>query len=448
MTIAQTPLLGDENTPLHVDSSGGTGFGSATPRHQVAFTPNPLATPMHVAGLPDGSVTPSSMIAGTPLRTPRDSLSINASDQYSSVGDTPRDQRLRVNSAKQALKAGLLSLPKPENNFELLAPEDEEDPEQDDTVMSQEDAAERDARIQRLLLEEQAKALARRSQVVQRNLPRPANVDAERLLRDLSVSSDDNDAQRLVNEEIVQLLLHDSIAFPIPGTSRLGSTQSTYDMPGDEDVALAKSLVQLELADSLGFPGASEHQLKEGLALLYKPEEDDDSESWAHARMNLVYDTRSRIWLDASDVSESDQLVGYAALLDECREDMAKEASRAQKSEKKLAVTLGGYQVRAKNISQRITDAFADLQKAQIEYVSFSQLHANENATGPRRLAVLKEEVDRLDRRERILQTRYAELDTERRDSEARVAVLEEKVMLEAEAMNEAALAELETTET
>jgi len=26
MTMAQTPLLGEENTPLHAPSSGGTGF--------------------------------------------------------------------------------------------------------------------------------------------------------------------------------------------------------------------------------------------------------------------------------------------------------------------------------------------------------------------------------------------------------------------------------------
>ena len=39
---------------------------------------------------------------------------------------------------------------------------------------------------------------------------------------------------------------------------------------------------------------------------------------------------------------------------------------------------------------------------------------------------------------------RYAELDAERREAEARVAALEEKIMLEAEALNEAALAAME----
>lgn len=41
---AQTPLLGEESqTPLRPGE--GTGFGGITPRANVAFTPNPLATP-------------------------------------------------------------------------------------------------------------------------------------------------------------------------------------------------------------------------------------------------------------------------------------------------------------------------------------------------------------------------------------------------------------------
>src|ERR1700734_427621 len=149
MSMAQTPLLGDENTPLHVGPAGGTGFEGATPRHQVAFTPNPLATPMH-SGASDVSATPrtdgKSVISATPLRTPmRDNLSINPSDGYSMVGDTPREQRLRNDSAKRALKAGFMSLPKPENNFELLVPEDEQEDEEqaNGSVLSEEDAAER-----------------------------------------------------------------------------------------------------------------------------------------------------------------------------------------------------------------------------------------------------------------------------------------------------------------
>jgi pre-mRNA-splicing factor CDC5/CEF1 len=67
MTMAQTPLLGDKNTPLHTLTSGGTGFDDTTPQCQVPFTPNPLATP-YKRGVTNNSATPR--IASEPGLTP------------------------------------------------------------------------------------------------------------------------------------------------------------------------------------------------------------------------------------------------------------------------------------------------------------------------------------------------------------------------------------------
>ena len=52
--------------------------------------------------------------------------------------------------------------------------------------------------------------------------------------------------------------------------------------------------------------------------------------------------------------------------------------------------------------------------------------------------------MEKLESRERMLQGRYAELELERREAEARVAALEEKLMADAEAANEAALAAMD----
>ena len=123
---------------------------------------------------------------------------------------------------------------------------------------------------------------------------------------------------------------------------------------------------------------------------------------------------------------------------------MAKEASKAAKAEKKLNIMLGGYQARSKALAKRITEAFNEMKKAKIDYERLVRLQTNETALAPARVAALKEEVEKLERRERTLQERYAELEMERRESQARVAALEEKVMAEAEALNEAALAEME----
>ncbi|KAH0827999.1 pre-mRNA splicing factor component-domain-containing protein [Lanmaoa asiatica] len=405
MIIAQTPLLGDENTPLHVGPGGGTGFEGATPRHQVAFTPNPLATPLHSGVGPDGLATPHG-VGATPLRTPmRDNLSINPATGMATGGETPRDQRLRVDSAKRALKVGFMSLPKPENNFELLVPEGEEE-EQTGGPMVEEDAAERDARLKRMREEEERRILARRSKPVQLDLPRPARVDVAQLLQDLNIGDDDEltDARKLINTELASLLFHDCIAHPLPGTNLPGGTVSTYEMPDDDDLAQAKSQVHFELATAIGFPDATEAQLKEGLITLTNNEEQDESISWAHVRQRLAFDNNTRTWVDPDALSLDERIAGYTTLLDECQEQMSKEASKAAKVEKKLGITLGGYQARYKALSKRVIDAFDELVKTKVDYDSFSRLAANESVAGPRRVETLKEEVEILQRRERLLQ--------------------------------------------
>ena len=449
MVIAQTPLLGDENTPLHTAPGGGTGFEGATPRHQATFTPNPLATPRQNGGVGPGATPRSEYPGATPLRTPlRDNLSLNPNDAASMIGDTPRERRARANAATSSLKAAFENLPKPENNFELLVPEDEEEEKDTGALAVVEDAAERDARLKRQKEEEAKKAAARRSQAVQQGLPRPANVDVDGLLQSLSlVDSDDTElgpARRLIDVEFVKLLQHDAIAHPLPGTTLPGGTKSFYEMPEDEYVSEAKSMIHTELASSLGFPNASPSQVSEGLIATAKAEEVDESYLWDKEREKLVYDVKTLTWVDPSSLSLEERITGYEFLLQEDRDAMAKEAAKAVKPEKKLSIQLGGYEARFKVLAKRVTDAFDETQKGSIDLQSFIQLRTDEEAAGPRRVEALRLEVEKLQRREQSLQERYRELSLDKQESEARIAVLEDKLMAEAEALNDAALAEME----
>ncbi|KAG6850482.1 hypothetical protein H0H93_012903 [Arthromyces matolae] len=437
MTIQQTPLLGDENTPLHSASGRGTGFESATPMHNVAFTPNPLATPRLDVS-----------ISATPLRTPmRDNLSIN-SQGSSAVSSTPREERSRMHSAKRALKAGFLSLPTPENNFELLIPEGEvEDVYPSTASISEEDAADRDAR-ERLRREmEERNVLERRSNPVKRRLPRPAVVDTEALLRRLSIADtqdyDHRQARQLIDDEIVQILQHDAISHPLPGTVLPGSTISSYRQPLDSDVEAAKEAVHLELSLTVGFPNANPDQLRNGLLDIAKAEFVDEDASWAAIRKRLLYDPSAKLWVDPKDLLPLHRVAGYSAVLEDTRATMTQDASKAAKVEKKLGVQLGGYLARSQALSKRISDALGELHTTYINYNSFLRLQGNETAVGPRRIDVLKEEVEKLARQERVLQERYAELDLERREALSRIAVIEDKVMLEAEALNDETLAQM-----
>ncbi|PFH47677.1 hypothetical protein AMATHDRAFT_67216 [Amanita thiersii Skay4041] len=440
MTAAQTPLLGEENTPLHVPVGGGTGFEGATPQHQVASTPNPLLTPLRNAD----STT-------TPLRTPlRDNLSINMN------GSTPMNPRVSEHqdpySAKRALKDSFLKLPKPENNFELLVPEEEQIEPTAEFSIGNEDAAERDARLRRLKEEEERILLARRSLVVQQQLPRPPKVDVEIMFKRLTIDekqdiSTVSAANELIAIELASLMQHDSVSHPIPGATQSGFIQSGYQMPPDDDVQQAKQLIHAELASAVGFSNATSDQLRESLKLLIVSEANEDLVYWATMRQRTLYDTSSRSWVEERDLKAEDRLSGYETILAEKREQMVKDAAKTAKLEKKLGVTLGGYQTRSQVLIKRLTDAFEALQTIKIDFESFSRLRHHEMTVGPRRVAALKEEVEKLESKEQLLQYRYAELGTDKRDLESRITILEEQVMAEAEALNEAHLTEADVVD-
>lgn len=410
---AQTPLLGDENTPFHTheDKSAGTGFDSATPRTNITSTPNPLATPSR-----NGPMSTPRGVGGTPMRTPfRDSLSIN--DAGPTWGDTPADERRRAKDARRALKAGFQSLPRPENNFELEDPDEDDEEEAGDVELTEEDAAERDARLKAAREEEERLELERRSQVVKQGLPRPANVDERALFRELTAATADAEeslsaALAMVNLEMAALMKHDSLAHPLPGTSAPGDLASDYDMPEDDFVAAAKAAIHAELSGALGLPGANDEQL----SVLIKSQAEEDESAFANAwsSAELVYEPTLG-WVDVTTLTSKQRSAAYAAMINMSRDRMIAEATKAGKAEKKLGKQLGGYQALNAKARTGIITAVEDVHSAQRDHDTFSMLRTMEEAAAPARLEAKRHEVDALERRERDLQARYAELNDERR---------------------------------
>ena len=327
-----------------------------------------------------------------------------------------------------------MSLPRPENNFELLVPDDE--PVEGPTIsLSEQDASERDEKLKRAQQEEELRVLNRRSQVVKLGLPRPIGVDMTVLVGNLSLEVLDSElarAQELVNAELVKLVHHDSVEYPVPGTTRAGVSEFLFDQPDDDALEAAKIAIHTELAALVGLPSANAEQLRE--SLLKNPE----SILWTTESDLLSYDAATQTWKEGDS-----RVAGYSHLLHTSHQLMTKEANKGAKAEKKLGVILGGYQQLAQALSERMTKSFSEMQMAQIDYKSFSPL--TENVLGPRRVASLHQEVEKLERRENLLQMRYAELQSEKKDSERRVNVLEEKLMADAEAYNELQLAAMES---
>ncbi|KAK4048219.1 Pre-mRNA-splicing factor cef1 [Microbotryomycetes sp. JL201] len=449
MSMQQTPLLGEEATPMH-ELVGRGGFEGSTPARTVSATPNPLATPFRSSNESDVSATPMSQRPGaTPLRTPmRDNLSIN-DENASMYGETPRQERHRLQDVKSQLRAGFASLPAPANNFELVLPEDDEQAQQDDEVaqaMRIEDASEREARLKAIREAEEQKALARRSQAVKRNLPRPIEFDAATYLARLDLTKDDDDAssaqqerdiaeiERLIAVEMVKLLEHDSITYPVAGSKRAGGGVSNLPFVQDEDLAEARALVHRELAEAVGLPGANDNVLKRVVSLA----PDAFDKVWRPQYEDLAYSVDEDALVPKSSLTVDQRVAGFKAQLDKNRERMSRESAKAAKVEKKLGVVLGGYMARAKALGTKMTDAADELGRSRVELESFARLAMNEQGAAARRIESLKDEVDVLERREREGQARFRELMQMRDELQQAVQEME---MEEAEQINEAALA-------
>ena len=98
---------------------------------------------------------------------------------------------------------------------------------------------------------EQARLL-RRSQAVQRDLPRPTAFHAPTVDMTSSgaVVSPLAEADRLVQEELARLISHDAVAYPPAGSKVAGGKQNApaLEVLSDEYLALARSEVDQELS--------------------------------------------------------------------------------------------------------------------------------------------------------------------------------------------------------
>jgi pre-mRNA-splicing factor CDC5/CEF1 len=247
LTETQSSLLGGENTPLH-EGTGSTGFDGVAPRKHQIETPNPMATPFRQEM--NGLATPSrpSGPGATPMRTPRDNFAINANGDLQLVGATPQDLKLRDMALKHQLRQGLASLPKPKDvEWELELPE-----EQRELVMgeelSEEDAEIRDRRNREIKEAQELLESKRRTQVLQRGLPRPAIVDINAMLKNALDLSDP--VQSAIAQEMVLLMANDAQKYPTSNTRIKGSSKP-LEVLEDDILARARLEIAMEVPKDL-----------------------------------------------------------------------------------------------------------------------------------------------------------------------------------------------------
>ncbi|GAP83521.1 putative pre-mRNA-splicing factor cef-1 [Rosellinia necatrix] len=377
LTENQSALLGGENADLN-EGSGSTGFESATPRKQVIATPNPMATPLRT-GMNGVGATPQ-RVGQTPLRTPRDSFALNRGDpEMGLAGGASNDMRLRESSMKHQLKQGLASLPKPkETEWELELPED-----QKEVVAAgelEEDSEVRDRRERAIREAQEQLELRRRTQVVQKGLPRPEFVDLETLMKD--VAGIDDPMEALIAKEAALLIAHDAVRYPLAGSEVRGNPTRLQQI---DDTSLAEAHLQILME------------------VKNKPKPEEVQAVWGREGSNALL-----LGLGCYEDDEEEQHVAaMKSAFDIAQESTIATAEKCSKLEKKLNLHLGGYQQRAKMLRSKMGEAAEALEKAKVALGGFRTLAISEEITIGSRLAALREEVNYISRREREAQEAY-----------------------------------------
>ncbi|CCX33902.1 pre-mRNA splicing factor component-domain-containing protein [Pyronema domesticum] len=377
LTETKSSLLGGENTPLH--ESGTTGFKGINPERSTIQTPNPLATPFRGVG-GAGGATPR--VGQTPLRTPRDGLSINANgDPMAMIGMTPRDQKQYQNNIKAQLRAGFAALPKPKE-IELETPDEPEEVEEV-VELSEEDAAERDRRIREAQEAELAAELKRRTQAVQRDLPRPAVVDVDALKK---MMAGEKGVQGMIATEFVALVSTDAVKHPVKGGKLIG-TAPVMQRLDDELLEKARLEMLLELPEEVAKAASKQFE-----------------DAWLAAHGSKT------LGLEGYGDDEVDEGQLLVQAFDSVQDKLTKDATQGNKLEKKLSLILGGYMNREKMLIQKIQEASEAIVQTKIDLDCFRTLQISEADAIPRRLESLRTEAEFVEKREKEAQEAYRRL--------------------------------------
>uniref|UniRef100_A0A0V0J3I9 Cell division cycle 5-like protein n=1 Tax=Schistocephalus solidus TaxID=70667 RepID=A0A0V0J3I9_SCHSO len=444
----QTPLKGGENTTL---PTGTVQVVGTTPKPQHLPTPNILlpgqlaATPFRTPDVGAGvGVTPTPGIpdgASIGVTPRRDYLNINANDRI--------EGELNPQQTVTNLRETLASLPQPKNNFEISMPDEGQlnDLESVDldaeaaasgTAAKIADQADLDKQTEKEREAAAAAAWSRRSQALQRSLPRPTAVNRSVLrpptTSDMSLT-DLQKSEELIKKEMLVMLHFDNLHNPPPAL--LTDITRTSDGKLLSAAAQQKRLQQLnatheahlkeapfeDFADE-DLAEASEY-IREEIAVVRAGMGHGDLSTEAYAKVwdeclaQVLYLPQHRRYTRANLVSKADRIESAEKRLEQLRGKLAEEAQKAFKQEKKLGVLLGGYQSRAQGLIKAIQDSVDLTEQSRMEFTTLERLREQELGAIARRTELLKIDVERQRAREAELQKEFARLVRMKEEREA-----------------------------
>jgi len=418
LTNVDTPLKGGLNTPLHESD-----FSGATPRGATPHTPNtvlgtPLRTPGHESGMTPmagrpGSIHRPNTDGSTPMSTPlRDKLNINDEDEL-------RGNTFQQMDHMDQLRRGLAGLPTPKNDYEIVVPEDEAAANSGVSAGGPmvEDQSDVDARVHIEAKRKHQEELKLRSQAVQRDLPRPTDVNTN-IMRPSGPGDPEltelQQAEELIKQEVLIMLHHDAVFCPPESTNtkslppqKLAANQAVhlayldknpYTECDQEDLTKARDMLQTEMV-----------VVKEGMNHGHLTEE-AYAQVWEECYSQVLFMPGQNRYTRANLASRKERIESLEKRLETNRNHMTKDAKNAAKLEKKLKILLGGYQSRAQGLIKQFQELTEQIENTSVELSTFEHLRQHEIGAIPKRLESLTEDVQRQTDRERELQKRFSEL--------------------------------------
>ncbi|KTG45265.1 hypothetical protein cypCar_00029376 [Cyprinus carpio] len=328
LTNVDTPLKGGLNTPLHESD-----FSGVTPQRQVVQTPNtvlstPFRTPSHGAeGMtPQGGMTPKPSVGVTPLRTPlRDKLNINTEEGGVDYSDPSFAKHLQRESREQ-LRLGLMSLPVPKNDFEIVLPENAEkeleEAEVDESFV--EDAAEIELCKQAARDAEREKELRQRHTAVQKDLPRPSE-----------------QAEEVIKKEMITMIHFDCLHHPFSDAQAkkgkgMGSSSNNtehiafleknpYEKVSEEELKKAGELLAQEME-------VVKHGMGHGDLSM-----EAYNQVWEECYSQVLYLPGQSRYTRANLASKKDRIESMEKKLEALREDVQRQQDREKELQQRFA---------------------------------------------------------------------------------------------------------------
>jgi pre-mRNA-splicing factor CDC5/CEF1 len=432
---SQTPLIGGENAKADLEN-----FINHRKTEQVARgnninnfkTPAPLPTPgvMNQSfasregsyNYPDSSGANSSNTKLTSKTPFRDEMNINTGEDSSNAWENSSVSMVsNTTSQKTSVKFLLSNLPKPSNKYEIdftdnrenLIKEIEESQSKNKLTEDSED------RNQRLIEERKTRdqlEFLHQTHVVQRNLPRPYDINYNyKSYAEIRLSVDDQvddetrelklRAEEMIKNEMLKLVEYDSINHPVKG-NRISTTKN-MDIEMDmeqysiEEKQSAGEIIKQEIKNL-------EELNKENKEFFNIESQAEFSALWEKTNQKEVfYIPDVQMYFHVDDIEKSKKFDSIKENYDVQLGLLNKEENISKKLEEKAKVLTTGYLKRLSGLCKKYDDTLMANEDLRIKKKIYSDLKEAEDLAIHRRKAYIEESIEKIKDKESSLQKMY-----------------------------------------